>query len=73
MPMRARPSRGSLRLRASAATRATMAPTARQVMRISSATAEPDDSLASQATWSSKSLVNLEAWRAHGRATTTTP
>ena len=71
--MRTRPSRRSRPFFASATTRSRIAPTVSQATRISPATAVFDICLAHQPTTSSKVRVKVEAGRAHGTRSTTTP
>jgi hypothetical protein len=66
MPIRTRPSKGSLAARASATTRVTIAPTVLQATRISCTTAVLEVCVASQATWSSNARVWPAPCRAHG-------
>ena len=57
----------------SAQTRAMIAPTVRQAMRISSVTAVLEHWVTGQATVWSKANVCPAPWRAHGTCATTTP
>ena len=73
MPMRRSPANRSMRFSVSAQTRATIAPTVRQAIRINSHTAVFEHATASQATVSSNARVCPAWWRAHGTATTVGP
>ena len=73
MPIRRSPSNRSQPASTSAHTRAMIAPTVRQAIRISSLTAVFEHCVASQATVSSKARVCPAPWRAHGTCATTTP
>ena len=73
MPMRRSPASRSTPACVSAQTRATMAPTLRQAMRINSTTAVFEHTVASHATVWSKPRVCPAPCRAHGTAATTTP
>ena len=73
MPMRRSPLSKSVPACTSVHTRATMAPTLRQAMRINATTAVFEHTVASHATVWSKPRVCPAPCRAHGTAATTTP